>query len=95
MPQTPSTRKKELLLAMWLIGFGLFALPPIVYWVGQQVVGEYADEGGVWGLTLNFWSGIIRANPLALILVLSPYCLVQTLRFSRRLRRGKQHELSS
>ena len=95
MPQTPSTRKKELLLAMWLIGFGLFALPPIVYWVGQQVVGEYADEGGVWELTLNFWSGIIRANPLALILVLSPYCLVQTLRFSRRLRRGKQHELSS
>ena len=88
MPR-PSTLKRELLLAMWLIGFGLFALPPAVYWVGQQVVGEYATDGGVWALTLDLWSGVIQANPLALLLVLSPYGIIQTLRFSRRLR-GKK-----
>ena len=28
-----SPLKRELLLALWLVGFGLLALPPAVYWV--------------------------------------------------------------
>ena len=84
-----STLKRELLLALWLVGFGLFALPPAVYWVGQQVVGEYTGENGVWGLTLDLWSGVVSANPAALLLVLSPYLIIQTLRLSRRLRRRR------
>ena len=87
MPRSSSTLKKELLLALWLLGLGLFALPPAVYWVGQQVVGEYADGEGVWGLTRELWLGVISANPMALLLVLSPYFIIQTLRLSRRLRR--------
>ena len=87
MPRAPSTLKKEILLALWLVGFGLFALPPAVYWVGQQVVGEYEGEDSVWGLTLDLWSGVVSANPMALLLVLSPYFIIQTLRISRRLRR--------
>ncbi|MCY3731681.1 MAG: hypothetical protein OXF98_10090 [Rhodospirillaceae bacterium] len=84
-----STLKRELLLALWLVGFGLFALPPAVYWVGQQVVGEYTGENGVWGLTFDLWSGVVSANPAALLLVLSPYLIIQTLRLSRRLRRRR------
>jgi len=84
-----SPLKRELLLALWLVGFGLFALPPAVYWVGQQVVGEYTGENGVWGLTLDLWSGVVSANPAALLLVLSPYLIIQTLRLSRRLRRRR------
>jgi len=87
MARSSSTLMRELLLALCLLGLGLFALPPAVYWVGQEVVGEYAAEGGVWGLTLDLWSGVLAANPLALLLVLSPYGIVQTLRLSRRLRR--------
>ena len=85
--KSSSTLKRELLLALWLVGFGLLALPPSVYWVGQQVVGEYTGENGVWGLTLDLWSGVVSANPTALLLVLSPYLIIQTLRLSRRLRR--------
>lgn len=87
--RSSSTLKREFLLALWLVGFGLFALPPAVYWVGQQVVGEYTGENGVWGLTLDLWSGVVSANPTALLLVLSPYLIIQTLRLSRRLRRRR------
>ena len=71
------------------MGLGLFALPPAIYWVGQQVVGEYEGGSGVWGLTLDLWSGVVNANPMALLLVLSPYLIIQTLRISRRLRQEK------
>ncbi len=89
MPLSRATLKKELRLALWLVGLGLFALPPAIYWVGRQVVGEYEGESGIWGLTLDLWSGVVNANPMALLLVLSPYLIIQTLRTSRRLRREK------
>ena len=87
MLHAPATLKKEILLALWLVGSGFFALPPAVYWVGQQVVGEYEGGEGVWGMTLDLWSGVVSANPMALLLVSSPYFIIQTLRISRRLRR--------
>jgi hypothetical protein len=89
MPLARATVKKEIQLALWLVGLGFFALPPAIYWVGQQVVGEYEGESGFWGLTLDLWLGVINANPMALLLVLSPYLIIQTLRISRRLRQEK------
>jgi hypothetical protein len=89
MPLAHATVKKEIQLALWLVGLGFFALPPAIYWVGQQVVGEYEGESGFWGLTLDLWLGVINANPMALLLVLSPYLIIQTLRISRRLRQEK------
>ena len=83
MPRTASRIRKELLLALSLVGFGLLALPAAVYWVGLQVVGEYEAEGGLWALMLNLWSDVVGANPMALILVLSPYFIIQLLRFAR------------
>lgn len=89
MPGSGTTLRKELLLALSLLGLGLFLLPPAVYWVGRQVVGEYEGENGLWGLTLELWAAALGANPLALILITSPYLIVQALRLSRRLRRRR------
>ena len=77
--------KRELVLAGSLLGFGLFVLPGAVYLVGQTVVGEYPAEGGVLALTVSIWADMVRGNLLALVLVLSPYGVVQLLRLSRRL----------
>lgn len=72
-------------MAASLIGFGVFLLPAAVYLVGQRVVGEYPADGGVFALAVSVWVDAIRGNPLALLLVLSPYGAVQFLRLARRL----------
>ena len=80
-----TTIKRELVLAGSLLGLGFFILPGAVYLVGQTVVGEYPADGGVLALAVNIWADMARGNPLALVLVLSPYGVVQLLRLSRRL----------
>lgn len=80
-----TTIRRELVLAGSLLGLGFFVLPGAVYLVGQTVVGEYPADGGVLALAVNIWADMVLGNPLALILVLSPYGIVQLLRFSRRL----------
>ena len=85
-----ATIKREMVLAGSLLGFGLFVLPGAVYLVGQTVVGEYPAEGGVLALTINIWADMVRGNPLALVLVFSPYGVVQLLRLSRRLWRRQE-----
>ena len=80
-----SAVKRELVLAGSLLGFGLFVLPGAVYLVGQTVVGEYPADGGVLALAVNIWADMLRGNPLALVLVISPYGIVQLLRLARRL----------
>ena len=79
------TVKRELVLAGSLLGVGIFLLPVAVYLVGQTVVGEYPADGGVLALAANIWVEAVRGSPLALVLVLSPYGVVQFLRLSRRL----------
>ena len=87
MTRSPSSLRRELLLAAVLVGIGLFALPPAVFWVGQRVVGEYTPDGGIWDLTVDIWTGVLTLNPMAWILVFSPYCIIQILRLSRLGRR--------
>lgn len=84
-----ATIKREVVLAGCLLGLGLFVLPGAVYLVGQTVVGEYPADGGVLDLALNIWADMVRGNPLALVLVFSPYGIVQLLRLSRRLWRAR------
>ena len=79
------TVKRELVLAGSLLGVGIFLLPVAVYLVGQTVVGEYPADGGMLALAANIWLEAVRGSPLALVLVLSPYGVVQFLRLSRRL----------
>ena len=76
--------RKQTLIAMMLLGFGLLPLPVMVYWVGTQVVGPYEAEGGLWALVGNVWGDLTSGNPLAWILVLSPYLIIQLLRLARK-----------
>ena len=85
-----TTIKRELVLAGSLLGLGFFVLPGAVYLVGQTVVGEYPADGGMLALAVDIWADMFRGNPLALVLVLSPYGIVQLLRLSRRLWRRQR-----
>jgi len=76
---------KELLIAAVMLVFGLVPVPMLVYWVGNQIVGEYGAEGGVWALVQNVWSDLAAGNVVAWILVVSPWLILQVWRLSRRL----------
>jgi hypothetical protein len=80
--------KFELVLAALLFCFGLTLLPLSIYWVGRFVVGPYADEAGVMGLLDAIWTGLGQGQPVAWLLVVSPYVIVQLARVSRALWRA-------
>ena len=73
--------RNEAILAGLLLAFGLFVLPVAIYFVGQQVIGEYEGSGAV-GLVVELWSALVRADAVAWALVLSPYFVVQLLRLT-------------
>ena len=76
-------RRKELLIAIVMLGFGLVPLPTLVYWVGTHVVGEYEAEGGLSALIGHVWGDLANGAPLAWVLVVSPYLIIQLLRLAR------------
>lgn len=87
--------KRELIIALVLLIVGLLVLPVPVYWVGERVFGPYTSEEGLWGLATHIWGDLGRGSPLAWTLVLSPYLIVQLLRFGRTAwRLGKHREPS-
>lgn len=73
--------RNEAILAGLLLAFGLFVLPVAIYFVGQQVIGEYEGSGAV-GLVVELWAALVRADAVAWALVLSPYFVVQLLRLT-------------
>jgi len=76
--------KRELVIAAVLFGVGFFALPWAIYWVGQRLIGDYAPDAGMLTLTEQIWSDLLRLEPMAWILVLSPYAVLQLARLVRR-----------
>jgi hypothetical protein len=79
--------RKELILAAGLLGAGLLVLPAAVYWVGQQIVGDYEGESGLAGLIGQIWTDFVTFAPGAWVLVLSPYAIVSLLRIALGTRR--------
>ena len=77
--------RRELIILTALFAFGFFVLPLAIYWVGQEVVGEYAPNAGAWTLTESIWSDLLSFRLAAWLLVLSPYGVVQLLRLARRI----------
>lgn len=73
--------RNEAILAGLMLAFGLFILPVAIYFVGQQVIGDY-EGSGVVGLVLALWSALVRADAVAWVLVLSPWLVVQLLRLT-------------
>lgn len=87
---TQTDWKKELVLGGILVGFGLLVLPFAIYWVGQQAVGEYAPDAGVFDLAEQIWWDLTQLSLPAWTLVLSPYLLVQLLRVPHSLWRQRR-----
>lgn len=80
-----STWRREVAIGAGLLAFGLFVLPAAIYIVGQQIFGEYSPDGSVFALAEQLWIDLMNLRPLAWLLVLSPYILVQLIRGVRRL----------
>lgn len=73
----PAAWRRELIIAATLFAFGVFVLPLAIYWVGQNIMGEYAADTGVLGLAEHIWTDLLTLSPAAWLLVLSPYVVVQ------------------
>ena len=84
----PPRVMKELLLALTLIAIGLFALPAMIYVVGQRTIGDY--EGGMWAYYQAIADALAIGNPFAWLLVLSPYLGIQIMRFGFWVRRQRR-----
>lgn len=82
--------KAETLAAAFLVAFGLLALPAMIYFVGQQVVGEYEGEGGIWTLYGAIFGSLGRMETATWVLVLSPYLVVLLIRLLAVLTRRKK-----
>ncbi|MGD8340036.1 MAG: hypothetical protein PVH89_04605 [Gammaproteobacteria bacterium] len=81
----PQRSLKEALIALGLIAFGLICLPGMVFFVGQQIIGEY--ELGILGLYEAMADALASGSSAAWFLVLSPLLVVELWRFARWLRR--------
>ena len=87
---TDTTWKRELTIAAATLGFGLFVLPFAIYFVGQQLIGEYDPNAGVGSLYEHIWTDFLSLRATAWILIVGPYVTVQLIRGIRRVWRRKR-----
>jgi hypothetical protein len=81
--------KRELVIAAVLFGIGFLVLPLAIYWVGSQLIGEYAPEANALTLAEHIWTDLLQLEPFAWLLVLSPYAVLQIARLTRRIWRTR------
>lgn len=87
-PERRARLRRELLIFAVLGGFGLVALPFLVYFAGAATLGPY--EGGLLTFLGKLYGDLIRLTPSALGLLLGPYILFQAARLlTRPLRRPR------
>ena len=85
-----TTWKREVAIGSGFLALGLFVLPLAIYFVGQRLIGDYGDDLGLVALVETIWKDFLALRPIAWLLVLSPYAVVQLLRLMRRVwRRGE------
>lgn len=86
--------RRELLLLAVLAGFGLLALPGMVYAVGAFLLGEYRPGATMGTFYSDLYGELLALSPWAWLLVLGPWLGIQWLRLlwlptGRLLRRGR------
>jgi hypothetical protein len=96
MAERPTLKplRRELLLLALLGGFGLLALPGLVYAVGAFLLGEYRPGATVGMFYADLYGQLLAPSPWAWLLVLGPWLGIQWLRLlwlptGLLLRRGK------
>jgi hypothetical protein len=89
------TLRRESIILLFFVFFGVAILPLAVYVVGDQVFGEYAGTG-LGGFFRDIHAALRAGQPAAYFLVLSPYLALQlfrlTLRIFRHSARRYQHD---
>lgn len=76
-----NTLRREALLCLVCLLFGLLILPLLVFVVGQTIFGEFAG-GGLGVFYTGIHSMLRSGNVVVWFLVLSPYLILQTLRLT-------------
>jgi hypothetical protein len=76
--------RREISIAAGALGLGLIALPFAIYFVGQRLLGEYRADAGAMALAEAIWLDLLSLSAPAWVLVLSPYVIVQLLRWVKR-----------
>ena len=76
--------QQEVAVAAVAFAVGFFGLPFAIYWVGQQLLGDYAPNAGALDLADQIWGDLLELAPAAWLLVLSPYLILQLARVVRR-----------
>jgi hypothetical protein len=84
-----TTWRREITIAAATLAFGLLVLPFAIYLVGQRLIGEYAEDAGAMDLAESIWIDLLALRVPTWALVLSPYLLVQFIRWVRRVWRRK------
>lgn len=72
-------RREALVLAIFG-GFGLLGLPGMVYFVGQQLLGEYRPDATVGTFYADLYGHLVALSPWAWLLVMGPWLVIQLLR---------------
>ena len=72
-------RREGILLAIFG-GFGLLALPGLVYLVGQRLLGEYRPDATIGTFYADLYGYLLAFSAWAWLLVLGPWLAVQFLR---------------
>ena len=72
--------QRELLVLAVFGGFGLLALPGLVYAVGAFLLGEYRPGATVGTFYADLYAALRQPSPWAWLLVLGPWLGVQWLR---------------
>ena len=74
--------RRELGFFALLFGFGLLAMPFLIYLAGVLTLGPY--EGGLLTFLGSLMVAVFTAKPSALLLIIGPYLLFSAIRFLTR-----------
>lgn len=87
--------RRRALIVLALLAAGALLVPALAYLVGASLVGPYEGERGFAGYLGTILAAAWRGDSTALILVLSPVCLVAVWRLAwlavRRPAGGREH----
>jgi hypothetical protein len=81
--------RREATIAAGAISFGLLVQPFAIYFVGQQLLGDYGADGGAMALAEAIWLDLLALQLPAWVLVSWPYLAVQLVRWVRRVWRPR------
>lgn len=72
--------RRELAWLSFLLAFGVFVLPAIVYAVGIRLLGEYRPDGGMGLFYRDLYTAVAGGEPWAWFLLAGPYLAILALR---------------